>query len=78
MRTLVISDLHLGAHRGTDALRRPGPLAALQEAAAPYAEPGAARPELMPLVIDAVRARASVGEISDAFAAVWGRYRPAA
>jgi hypothetical protein len=25
-----------------------------------------------------VRARASVGEISDAFAAVWGRYRPAA
>jgi hypothetical protein len=32
VRTLVISDLHLGAHRGTDALRRPGPLAALQEA----------------------------------------------
>jgi methylmalonyl-CoA mutase N-terminal domain/subunit len=30
---------------------------------------------LMPLVIDAVRARASVGEISDVFSAVWGAYR---
>ena len=27
---------------------------------------------LMPLIIDAVRARASVGEISDALAAEWG------
>jgi methylmalonyl-CoA mutase N-terminal domain/subunit len=51
-------------------------LAVLREAAVPYGEPGAARQPLMPLVIDAVRARASVGEISDAFAAVWGRYRP--
>jgi methylmalonyl-CoA mutase N-terminal domain/subunit len=31
--------------------------------------------QLMPLVIDAVRARASVGEISDALERVWGRYR---
>jgi methylmalonyl-CoA mutase N-terminal domain/subunit len=51
-------------------------LAALREAAVPYAEAGAVRPQLMPLVIDAVRARASVGEISDTFADVWGRYRP--
>jgi methylmalonyl-CoA mutase N-terminal domain/subunit len=51
-------------------------LAVLGEAARPYAEAGAAREPLMPLVIDAVRARASVGEISDTFAAVWGRYRP--
>lgn len=29
---------------------------------------------LMPLIIDAVRARASVGEISDALERVWGRY----
>ena len=61
--------------------RRDGPaveraLAALGEAAVPYAEPGARRAPLMPLIIDAVRARASVGEISDTFAAVWGRYRP--
>jgi len=30
---------------------------------------------LMPLIIEAVRARASVGEISDALERVWGRYR---
>ena len=36
-----------------------------------------ARRELMPCIIDAVRARASVGEIADALEAVWGRYRPA-
>jgi methylmalonyl-CoA mutase N-terminal domain/subunit len=28
----------------------------------------------MPLIIDVVRARASVGEISDALERVWGRY----
>ncbi|MEP7345545.1 MAG: methylmalonyl-CoA mutase family protein, partial [Gemmatimonadaceae bacterium] len=32
------------------------------------------RDPLMPLVIDAVRARASVGEISDALVGAWGRY----
>jgi methylmalonyl-CoA mutase N-terminal domain/subunit len=32
--------------------------------------------ELMPLIIDAVRARATVGEISDALEAKWGRYQP--
>jgi methylmalonyl-CoA mutase N-terminal domain/subunit len=32
---------------------------------------------LMPLIIDAVRARATVGEISDTLAANWGLYRPA-
>jgi methylmalonyl-CoA mutase N-terminal domain/subunit len=31
----------------------------------------------MPLIISAVRARATVGEISDTFERVWGRYRPA-
>ncbi|MHB1094898.1 MAG: acyl-CoA mutase large subunit family protein [Gemmatimonadaceae bacterium] len=30
---------------------------------------------LMPLIVDAVRARCSVGEISDALELVWGRYR---
>jgi methylmalonyl-CoA mutase N-terminal domain/subunit len=35
-----------------------------------------ARAELMPLIIDAVRARASVGEIADALEGVWGRYQP--
>jgi methylmalonyl-CoA mutase, N-terminal domain len=32
--------------------------------------------QLMPLVIDAVRARASVGEISDVLETAWGAYRP--
>ena len=38
---------------------------------------GARRP-LMPPIIDAVRARASVGEIADALERVWGRHQPAA
>lgn len=31
---------------------------------------------LMPLIIDAVRARTTVGEISETLAANWGYYRP--
>ncbi len=31
---------------------------------------------VMPLIISAVRARSTVGEISDTFEKVWGRYRP--
>jgi methylmalonyl-CoA mutase N-terminal domain/subunit len=32
---------------------------------------------LMPPILDAVRARATVGEISDTLRRVWGVYRPA-
>jgi methylmalonyl-CoA mutase N-terminal domain/subunit len=35
------------------------------------------RPPLMPLILDAVRARCTVGEISDTLRGVWGEYRPA-
>ena len=51
-------------------------LAVLSSAAA--LPPGSHKPtgELMPLIIDAVRARATVGEISDALAERWGRYQP--
>ncbi len=38
---------------------------------------GGARRELMPRIIDAVRVRASVGEIADTLERVWGRYQPA-
>jgi methylmalonyl-CoA mutase N-terminal domain/subunit len=62
--------------RRRDAVAVERSLAALREAALPYAQVGGARPPLMPLIIDAVRARASVGEISDTFSDVWGRYRP--
>jgi len=52
-------------------------LAAIGAAAAAYAgDARTDRPELMPLIVDAVRARATVGEISDALAARWGVYRP--
>jgi len=66
--------------------RRDGPrveqaLAAVRAAAASYATGTAAsvaaRVPLMPLIVDAVRARATVGEISDALRAEWGEYRPA-
>ena len=52
-------------------------LDALRGAAVKMIGDGSTHPHLMPLVIDAVRARASVGEISDALGAVWGTYRPA-
>ena len=35
-------------------------------------------PALMPLIIDAVRARASVGEVADTLGATWGRHRAGA
>ena len=45
-------------------------LAALRGAAAQDTAP------LMPLIIEAVRARATLGEISDVFRDTWGVYRP--
>ena len=73
-----------------DSARVTQALAALYAAAAAYtdhagagtagAEPasgGGALAPLMPLIIDAVRARASVGEISDTLQSRWGVYRPA-
>ena len=59
-----------------DALAVDASLAAIGAAAPAYAKPGATREALMSLVIDAVRARATVGEISDVLRAVWGEYRP--
>ena len=43
-------------------------------AAAPQV--GTPQGELMPLIIAAVRARATVGEISDTLERAWGHYRP--
>ena len=50
--------------------------AAAQLVVAPTGSPKA--PPLMPLIIDAVKARATVGEISATLAAKWGKYRPRA
>jgi methylmalonyl-CoA mutase N-terminal domain/subunit len=55
-----------------DAAKVKHALAALRDASAP----ASARPQLMPLIVDAVRARATVGEISETLAANWGLYRP--
>ncbi len=62
------------ARRPADVVGRA--LSALSDAAGRVAGSGTAGPPLMPLIIDAVRARASVGEIADILAAQWGRYRP--
>ncbi len=59
-----------------DGARVESALNALRVEAAAYAAESGAQVPVMPLIIEAVRARASVGEISDTLAAVWGTYRP--
>jgi len=51
-------------------------LAQLREGASAFGAGHGARAPLMPLIVDAVRARASVGEISDTLSGAWGTYRP--
>jgi methylmalonyl-CoA mutase N-terminal domain/subunit len=60
-----------------DATKVDAALASLRTAAAPYAERGGERAPLVELIVDAVRARATVGEVADALRASWGEYRPA-
>lgn len=50
-------------------------LDAIRTAAPDYLSDRDARAPLMPLIIDAVRARATVGEISDVLRDIWGEYR---
>jgi methylmalonyl-CoA mutase, N-terminal domain len=66
-----------------DAGRVTAALEALRGTASAYAgDPpstgavGAPSSHLMPLIVDAVRTRATVGEISDVLESCWGRYRP--
>jgi methylmalonyl-CoA mutase N-terminal domain/subunit len=49
-------------------------LDALRAAAPCYLERAATRTPLMPLILEAVRRRATVGEIAGALASVWGSY----
>ncbi|HEU4564802.1 MAG TPA: methylmalonyl-CoA mutase family protein [Gemmatimonadaceae bacterium] len=73
----------LAAVRGArDAATVERALSALRDGAATYASRLGGigvlgRAELMPLIIDAVRARATVGEISATLESEWGRYQPA-
>jgi methylmalonyl-CoA mutase N-terminal domain/subunit len=51
-------------------------LKTLGEAAETITWGGSARSDIMPLIVEAVRARATVGEISDTLETRWGRYQP--
>jgi methylmalonyl-CoA mutase N-terminal domain/subunit len=64
------------ARRDNDAVR--AALAALAASASCYGSGGSTRerPALMPLIIDAVRRRATVGEIAGTLVDVWGKYQP--
>ncbi len=75
-----LAALSLAARAYADGPELPGPpdlpSATAEPARAAAPQPRKSRPALMPLIIDAVRARASVGEISDALQGEWGVYRP--
>ena len=60
--------------RDAEAVRRV--LAALREASRGYATTTTDRAPVMPLIVDAVRARATVGEIADTLRDTWSEYRP--
>jgi methylmalonyl-CoA mutase N-terminal domain/subunit len=62
--------------RERDAARADAALAALRDSSRTYVAAGAARAPLMELIVDAVRARASVGEIADSLRSEWGTHRP--
>jgi methylmalonyl-CoA mutase N-terminal domain/subunit len=61
-----------------DAVRARRDGAAVQAALAALEAAAAGTGPLMPLIIDCVRARATIGEISDGFRRTWGLYRPVA
>jgi len=52
-------------------------LRALENEARPQSPNGPPRGPLLPCIVEAVRSRATVGEIARTLEAVWGRYRPA-
>jgi methylmalonyl-CoA mutase N-terminal domain/subunit len=68
-----VARLH-AVRRRRDAAAVSRSLAALSDAARAVCDDDARRPPLVPLIVDAVRARASVGEISDTLGRAWGVY----
>ncbi len=59
------------------AVRKRREAARVDQALTALATMAAGKGPLMPAIIDAVRVRATLGEISDALRRVWGAYRPA-
>ncbi|MGH7709721.1 MAG: acyl-CoA mutase large subunit family protein [Gemmatimonadaceae bacterium] len=59
-----------------DSARVSEALTALADDARSYNRPSSGKRSLMPRIVQAVRARATVGEIAGALEGVWGRYRP--
>ncbi len=64
------------ARHKRDANRAHDALAALASDAGAYLGDVAGAPSLVPRIVQAVRARATVGEIAGALERIWGRYRP--
>jgi methylmalonyl-CoA mutase N-terminal domain/subunit len=62
---------------GRDGAAVSNALTRLGDASRGYASRTGSRAPLMELIVDAVRARASVGEIADTLRETWGTYRPA-
>jgi methylmalonyl-CoA mutase N-terminal domain/subunit len=62
--------------RSRNAAKVRSTLDALREAGRAYARTGGPRPPIMDHIVDAVRVRASVGEIADTLRETWGEYRP--
>ncbi|HLB95014.1 MAG TPA: methylmalonyl-CoA mutase family protein, partial [Nitrospiria bacterium] len=73
--TQATEDRQVDRLRKRKAVRNARKVTRALERLARAAETGA---YLMPLVIDAVRAQATVGEISDVFRSVYGEYREGA
>jgi methylmalonyl-CoA mutase N-terminal domain/subunit len=63
--------------RGRDGKRASSALDELARAGNGFGRGGSPSVSLVPLIVDAVRARASVGEISAVLAKAWGTHRPA-
>jgi len=70
----VKSLAHLRSSRNAAAVA--ANLATLKEAARSMAEGDPGNVQMMPHIIDAVRARCTLGEISTAFLEVWGAHSP--
>jgi methylmalonyl-CoA mutase, N-terminal domain len=77
IETPDFSALEKGQRKRLSQVKRSRDSNAVQGALGAVNKAAAGRDPLMPAVIDAVRARATLGEISDAFREAWGTYRPA-